>query len=47
MHGLTEIEAMNLRKEREARLARLTTWKKLRILAGYVVYQLVKIIKEA
>jgi len=46
MYGLTEIERMNLEKERAARKARLTTWKKLTILASYMVYQLVKIIKE-
>lgn len=46
MHGLTEIEFMNLEKERAERKARLTTWRKLTILAGYVVYQLVKITKE-
>lgn len=46
MHGLTEIEKMNLDKELAVRKAQLTRWARLKILAGYVVYQLIKIIRR-
>jgi hypothetical protein len=45
MHGLTEIERMNLEKALAAKKARLTPWKKLSILAGYTAHTLVQIIR--